>query len=128
MWKQKSPIQWLKEGDRNTKFFHRSTLQWWHTNRITQLTSVTGQIIHSHEDLEKELVAYYKDLLTEHQSNRSQAITKVMQHIPSLILEEQSVALARPVTIEEVDQALQATPKGKSPGADGFALDFFHHY
>jgi hypothetical protein len=29
--------------------------------------------------------------------------------------------------LEEVDQALQDTPKGKSPGPDGFTSDFFHH-
>jgi hypothetical protein len=32
-----------------------------------------------------------------------------------------------PITIEEVDQALHDTPDGKSPGPDGFTMDFFHH-
>jgi hypothetical protein len=50
-----------------------------------------------------------------------------MQHIPSLITEEQNAALAWPITLEEVDQDLQDTPKGKSPGPDGFTSDFFHH-
>jgi len=57
----------------------------------------------------------------------SQAIAKVMQHIPNLITLEQNSTLLRPITIEEVDQALQNTPKGKAPGLDGFTSDFFHH-
>jgi hypothetical protein len=45
LWRQKSRVQWLKEGERNTKFFHRSVMQRRHSNRITHLTSDTGEHI-----------------------------------------------------------------------------------
>jgi hypothetical protein len=66
--------------------------------------------------------------MTEPQHNRSQAITKVTEHIPTLITQEQNASLLRPITLEEVYQVLQDTPKGKAPGLDGFTSDFFHHY
>jgi hypothetical protein len=65
LWRKKSCIQWLKEGDRNTKFFHRSTIQRRHANCITQLIIENGKILHSHEDLEVEMVTYYQNILTE---------------------------------------------------------------
>jgi hypothetical protein len=88
LWRQKSCIQWLKEGDRNTKFFHRSTIQRRHANHITQLISDNGQTRHTHEELEEEMVNYYQNLMSEPQRDRSQAITQITQHIPSLISEE----------------------------------------
>jgi len=32
----------------------------------------------------------------------------------------------KPITQEEVDQAVQDLPKGKAPGPDGFTTYFFH--
>jgi hypothetical protein len=37
------------------------------------------------------------------------------------------MALTRPITQEEVDQAVKDMPPGKAPGPDGFTTDFFHH-
>jgi hypothetical protein len=127
LWRQKSHIQWLKEGERNTKFFHRSVMQRRHSNRIMHLTSDTGEHILDHEDMAATLTDYYKDLFTEPSLNRSEAIAKITQNVPSLVTKEKNSALLWPITIEEVDQVLQDTPKSKDPGPDDFTSDFFHH-
>ena len=111
MWKQKSRIQWLKEGERNTKFFHRATIQRRQSNKITHLITEEGETLHCHADLENHLVDYFQDLLTEPIPDRSEAINQITRHVPTLVTQEQNEALLRPFTIEEVDQALQDTPK-----------------
>jgi hypothetical protein len=50
-----------------------------------------------------------------------------LKNIPKEVTKEQNEALMRPITQEEVDQALRDTPIGKAPGSDGFTPDFFHH-
>jgi hypothetical protein len=70
---------------------------------------------------------YYKDLLMEPLRDRMSAISKITRHIPSLITKEQNETLMRPITQEEVDQAVKEMPLGKSPGPNGFTTNFFHY-
>jgi len=98
-----------------------------HINRIYSLEDSCGQPIQTHSTIEKELVDYYKDLLSEPCQERSEAITKITRHIPALILEEQNMALTKPITIEEVDTTMMEMQEGKSPRPDVFTVDFFHH-
>ena len=45
LWKQKSRKLWLREGDRNTSFFHKSTVQHRQHNYITHLKLAKGNIL-----------------------------------------------------------------------------------
>ena len=55
LWRQKSRINWLKEGERNTKFFHCSTIQHRMHNRITVLKNQTGERLETQVAITKEL-------------------------------------------------------------------------
>ena len=43
MWLQRSRISWLREGDRNTKFFHQKAIWRSRKNRIKRLKAENGQ-------------------------------------------------------------------------------------
>jgi hypothetical protein len=127
LWKQKSRVQWLKEGEKKTKFFHRAMVHCRHINKITHLEDSQGNPIREHSQIEAELTNYYWDLLTKTREERMKSIQRVTRHIPSLVTPEQNLALTQPITQEEVDQAIKSMPPGKAPGPDGFTTDFFHH-
>eukprot|EP00253_Pinus_taeda_P015016 PITA_15016 len=55
-WRQKSRVQSLKEGERNTRFFHRSTMVNISHNRISSIKDEGGHLLNSHEEIETVLV------------------------------------------------------------------------
>jgi len=98
-----------------------------HINKINHLEDSQGNLTRDHTKIEEELLRYYQDLLTEPQQNRTTAIRRVTEHIPTLVTSEQNVALTCPITQEEVDQVVREMAAGKAPCSDGFTVDFFHH-
>jgi hypothetical protein len=81
-------VEWLKEGENNTKFFHHSMIHKSYINCITKLENDQGQQILDHEGMENELINYYINILSKSIPDRSQAINKITQHIPALISRE----------------------------------------
>lgn len=86
-----------------------------------------GNTPEKQEDIEQELVNFCKDLLTEPNPNWQKDIDKVTKHIPKLINDEQNNTLMQPITIQELEMAVNQMEDGKSPGPNGFTIDFFHH-
>ena len=62
---QKSIIKWLQEGERNTSFFHHSTIQHYLHNCITHVKNNEGNKLETYKDIEVELVSFYEDILIE---------------------------------------------------------------
>jgi len=65
------------------------------------------------------MLSCYKNLLSEPPVDQSWAIETILKNIPKEVTKEQNEALMRPITREEVDQALRDTPIGKVVGMDG---------
>jgi len=63
LWKQKSRIRWLKEGERNTKFFHSTTIQRRMHNTITFIQKQDGRRVEKHTEIEQEFIDHFEEVL-----------------------------------------------------------------
>ena len=116
-WRQKSRIKWIKEGDCNSKFFHRMA-----TGRsrkfIKSLIFERGVTLSNIEDISKEIVNFFGKLYSKPKgaSWRIEGVDWV------IILGESAVWLDRPFSEEEVQMTVFQLNKEKAPGSDGFTI------
>ena len=125
LWKQKSRVQWLKHGERNTSFFHKSTIQHRAKNCILSLTKADGAKVSTREQIGSELNSYFRPLLSEPNHDRTQAINKVISAIPPLVMEEQNSLLLREFTEQEIEEVIFTMAIDKASGPNGFTIEVF---
>ena len=58
----KSRVNWMMQGDRNTNFYHVSTLVRWKRNQIMAIKNVVGDWIHEEGEI-KDFIRYGFELV-----------------------------------------------------------------
>ena len=118
-------MQWLKEGEHNTIFFHRSTVGNRAHNKISSIKDEGGNLLHSREEIAAVLVQHFCGIAQESFSDKEQSIRVISRHIPKLVSNEDNLNLNSPISEEEISEVLKEIQNGKAPGPDGFNVDFF---
>ncbi|XP_008231741.1 PREDICTED: uncharacterized protein LOC103330914 [Prunus mume] len=118
-WLQKSRNTWLKEGDRNTIFFHLSTIIRSRWNKLEGLTNDAGEWISEKGGMKQIVIHYFQGLFSE--PTLSGEYSLLPQYFPEL---EHSVCtrLNGEVSNVEIQSSLFAIGGLKTPGPDGASL------
>lgn len=82
-WRQKSRATWLKEGDRNMKFFHKTESWRKFINQINRL-KVQGQWVYNQEKIRDSIEQFYVNLYCNPFPNRP-----ILEEVDWNMLEEQ---------------------------------------
>ncbi|CAN1227539.1 Putative ribonuclease H protein At1g65750 [Linum grandiflorum] len=125
LWRQTAKENWLKNGDRNTKFFHAVTTFKQQRAAISRLQDGNGDWISDPPTLRLEAKQYFQTLFTARQSAGWQA---EFDNLPSLVSEETNRALAATITNEEIRKAVFDLGASQSPGPDGFGGHFYRKF
>ena len=68
-WRQSSRIKWIKEGDSNSKFFHRVANGWRKKKLIKSLVTEDGENLSGSDDISKEILKFFRRLYTKPERN-----------------------------------------------------------
>lgn len=121
-WKLKSRVNWLNNGDANTRFFHLTTLKRRIRNHITALKDTNGNWINDEHQLKSMITNFYNDLYqTSHLYSQKTHESSNFNTLSNTSID----ALIQPLTDIETMQAVFSFNPHKSPGPDGLHPLFF---
>jgi hypothetical protein len=122
LWRQRARLEWMRGGDRNTKYYHACANSRRRSNYISSVSDVDGKIVKSIEEVQLAFINYFKNLFT---SDNIGDMTPCLQALNCRVTEEMNIALLRDFTVEEIADALKSMAPLKAPGPDGFPASFF---
>ncbi|KAJ9559867.1 hypothetical protein OSB04_005027 [Centaurea solstitialis] len=123
MARQKAKVKWIKDGDENSKFFHAACKSRQRKN------SLQGLLIDSvWEEDPKELKSFvFEFFKSKFAKERAHLPSLKMNRMKKLSVDEASF-LERRISEEEVWEAINECGTNKSPGPDGFTIEFIKKF
>lgn len=120
---QKAKCNFLKQGDKYTKFFHDLIKRNKQKNAILAIQDSFGNIISEEKAVVDAFIRQYEEFLGT-RVNRSPFNLEVIHDGPKISVEQWPNLIAD-ISIDEVQSALFDIENEKAPGSDGFGSFFF---
>ncbi|KAL0313709.1 UNVERIFIED_CONTAM: hypothetical protein Scaly_2907800, partial [Sesamum calycinum] len=124
MLKQRAKLRWMKHGDQNSRVFFRKINSKRAKHMIFQITNATGEVLTDKHAITEEFVSYFQTLLGGC-STRIIDLSFLRTELKHTLTLEEASFLIRPVTREEIKEAIFDIDEESAPGPDGYTSAFF---
>ncbi|KAE8689834.1 Cysteine-rich receptor-like protein kinase 8 [Hibiscus syriacus] len=125
--KQKAKAHWMRDGDRNTKFFHSIVVFKNKRDTLRVLADDNGNRLETYEDMSKEVFFFSKLLGTSDPMVKDTDPALLKNLLNFSMPAEASSNLVKEIAEEEIKNAIFCQGNDKTPGPDGFTPYFFKY-
>ncbi|KAI8525452.1 hypothetical protein RHMOL_Rhmol13G0231200 [Rhododendron molle] len=122
---QRSRLNWITYGDKNTAFFHATVIQRRQRNQLTRLKNNEGVWLSEDHEINEHLSEYFSKLFT---ATGSRDFEEVLHKVDKCVTDDMNCKLTRRVSDEEIKEAVFQLGALKTPGPDGFPGLFFQKF
>jgi hypothetical protein len=121
-WQQRAKVNWLKFGDKNSKYFHACASQKQKRRNIQQIKDKEGHMCTNQGDIENAFIQYFQELFTAGKHLEVEACMRVLEPKVTELMNQKLLA---DFTEEDISIALNQMAPLKAPGPDGFSACFY---
>ncbi|GJX66900.1 RNA-directed DNA polymerase, eukaryota, reverse transcriptase zinc-binding domain protein [Tanacetum coccineum] len=119
---QKAKVQWLREGDKNTTYFHSMIKSRRNKSRVERIKDEDGNV-HEGNNVAEQFVRHFKKFLGEYK----EVVALDDEIFSNKINSEDAAIMTSEITSDEIKEAIFDIDSNKASGRgpDGFSSDFF---
>ena len=125
MWKQRSQVDWFREGDRNTGFFHAKAFSRFQKNLIEGIIDSDEVWPEEEDEIKRVFVKYYSELFS---SSNPTDFTEILEAIQPKVSQQMNEQLIKEFQPNKVHKALKQMYPLKAPGLNGMPHLFYQHF
>ena len=117
----RSKVRWMEQGEHSSKYFFNLEKQNAKAKVMNQIIDKDGKLEIKQNQILKIQKDFYRRLYTSNgKSNHNIPIPP-----ENVLTREQQLELEKPIDMNEIKNAIKSMALGKTPGADGFQVNFF---
>ena len=120
----RSRVRWLQEGEKVSAYFCNLESRNYKSKAMAFLEKDNGDILMNQNEILQEVKEFYEALYSRKEVRDVNLSNMLPQDTP-VLSEEAKFSLEGPLTLQEIKLALQNMQNNKSPGTDGFTVEFF---
>lgn len=121
-WGTRAKVNWLRWGDRNTKYFHATTMQRRENNTIHRVKNRNGEWIEDNTDIMKCFQDAYEEI---YKGSEGEGEEEACQFIQPLITPQDNAWLLKEVKQNEVKEVVFSLGANKALDPDGLSGIFY---
>ncbi|KAL9974209.1 hypothetical protein ACROYT_G011222 [Oculina patagonica] len=125
----RAKCRWVGQGERPTKYFFNLEKRNYNKKTIRELRLEDESTTINAKQILDQIEAYFRDLYTSAKTFSHDEYNEFTQHlqIPKLSDEDRD-SLEGPLSYEECKNVLESFQNDKSPGEDGFTVEFYKFF
>jgi hypothetical protein len=116
---------WLAAGNNNTKFFHNFANHMKNYNTIWEIIDDEGNMFSSFVDKVEVGAKHFENLFKSPSGCLIHDILEVLNKFSRVFMDDMNNSLEEVISEEELQVAMFSMQSGKSPGLNGFPVEFY---